>query len=692
MSPTKRAVRSHGTENQAPNSPWKEDLVPAASESPSISFSPVKSRSPQKSSRDHLPSHALTEEALRENDTLAMAIDPEIRSASSRSKRTRDDDTASNVTGVAQGFPGMDDTCFSTFSAVPNVDMTRFANLTTSPSKRDNRSPTKTAVDERTPHLSGGRHTPTHDRHQHDEDYSSPTPRRQKATYDSGNDTTNLLVDFTDHFTAYPYPSRRSPTRRDHPSPKKYTTQPDLSSHGSTRGPTPSPSKYPLPPGTPNEPRHLANLLDFDLPPAPTPRSIPTISARELESMKSQFLSQISSLSASLSGKEAEANSLKQAVTDAERRVGEAQEQIRDERGAKEGLQSEKAELEQRQGEMQKVLKDVKEEIIQGDREKDALLQRVQEAEHKREEAEARMVEAESQIEGLRATAATTVSTPNNPSNEVEAAVTKVAKELHGLYKSKHEAKVTALKKSYSDRWEKKVRDLNNKIEELTKENEDLRVGRDATMSGLVPSHGGATNKNEDSNNSISSRASSQALAESDSKIKALEDKISILESELSSVKDSLAGAQGENHTLQNELEASRAETADLIAASEELIMLSSQPPPESSSSFAESGIEPVAMATTNPNANATRNSSHERRGAEGSGVQRGNLSRSTSGSGLKAPGFGVTTTGESRIGRMGGVVPPPVTGSRDRSGSNGVGRSGLLSNIERMGRGRDKE
>ena len=48
---------------------------------------------------------------------------------------------------------------------------------------------------------------------------------------------------------------------------------------------------------------------------------MPSITPRELESLKSNFLSEISSLKASLSGKEAEVQSLKTAVGDAEKRV-----------------------------------------------------------------------------------------------------------------------------------------------------------------------------------------------------------------------------------------------------------------------------------------------------------------------------------------------------------------------------------
>ena len=63
----------------------------------------------------------------------------------------------------------------------------------------------------------------------------------------------------------------------------------------------------------------------------------------------------------------------------------------------------------------------------------------------------------------------------------------RVARELHGLYKSKHETKVAALKKSYEARWEKKIRELETRVEELGEDNERLRIGRDATLTRVAP-------------------------------------------------------------------------------------------------------------------------------------------------------------------------------------------------------------
>ena len=687
ISPAKRAYRVQDNENmpfdpQLPSSPFVEEPSPFKMQ-PTFK-SPA--RTPKKKVEE-FTAQPLTEDALRENDGLARtmdnAIDPSLGRRSPQKIHDEEGDNESAANGGAQGYAGMDDTCFSAFSAVPNADMTRFANLGRSPEKHPSRSPTKHHSEEGPAPRPGSRNTPSRNHRQYDDDeHASPTPRRHKSNRENGGDTTNLLVDFTDQYITS-NTSDRSPIRQGHSSPKKFPTQPDLSSYNSSRR-TPSPTKYPLPLGTPNEARHLANLLDFDIPSAPTPRSIPSISARELESMKSQFLSQVSSLTATLSGKDAEVGALKKAVTDAERRVGEAQEQIRDERSTKEGLAVEKAEWEKRQGEMQAVLKDVKEEIIRGDREKDTLLQRVHEADHKREEAESHVVDIEAQLESMRANA-TASATPvgkssdgasTNTSSEVEAAVTKVAKELHGLYKSKHEAKVTALKKSYSDRWEKKVRDLSTKIEELTKENEDLRVGRDATMSSVIPSHQVALNPT--ANNSDEDTAAKrdeenraalqQQQAEFDVKLRSLQ-------TELSEIQSNLSATTTENTHLKSELADSRAEITSLVEASEELMLLSTSAMSSANSTMSR----PVSAEPPLP-----AQLQHSQ-----SDIIQKTFSRSTSGSssGLQRPGF--AGSGESRIGRMGG--PGMYSGSgRERSGS-GLGRSGgILSNIERMGRGRD--
>ncbi|KAL8899469.1 MAG: hypothetical protein Q9207_006189 [Kuettlingeria erythrocarpa] len=581
---------------------------------------------------------ALTEDALRENEGLTRTID--IMNGGDSIVDLYGGDGADSMAATAAGYPGMDDTCFSTFSAVPNTDMTLFAQVGQSPTKGS--SPAKRSRQAQygsaapTPRPTE-RSTPITSRCPAFDDCSpSPTPCRPKSSRDA--DTTDLILDFTEQFHAFSQTSHTSPSHRNRPTMSKYNTQPDLASYTASKR-TPSPSKGA--PSTPTRTHNLASLLDFDLPPAPTPRSIPTITARELESLKSSFLSQISNLRATLSGREAEVNSLKEAVTDAERRVGEAQEEIRDERGQKETLQAEKEDWQSRDKEMQSVLRNVKEEIIHEQHEQEKLQQRLEASEKRKEDAESKLLEADSKIAGLQAASAAepTAGTDgqNTPGGSggnaaVEAAVEKVARELHGLYKSKHETKVAALKKSYEARWERKIKDLESRISDLGHENEELRMGRDATMTGVAPGDLQARAGNERSNKD-EARSTMGEAGQLEEQSMRLQD----LSREIDSVKR-------EKSDLQRQLERERLEMAELVKATEEMMQLSIQP------TISEGGEErPISSAEN----------------------FRGSLSKASSG--LKQPS---ASLGESRIGRMG------------RSGSGqGSTRSGIMNNIERMGR-----
>ncbi|KAL9031315.1 MAG: hypothetical protein Q9196_000639 [Gyalolechia fulgens] len=609
--------------------------------SPRKNGSPEKHLTPRRANPEAPQPARLTEDALRENEGLTRAMDM-MNGGDSIVDLYSGHDTTS-IAGTAVGYPGMDDTCFSTFSAVPNNDMTLFAqmgqspNKSSSPAKRSGKSQHRLAASTA---QASGRSTPVASRHLAcNEPSPSPTPRRPRSSRDA--DTTNLILDFTEQFNAFSQTSHTS-TRLDRPSPRKFNTQPDLAAFAAARR-APSPNKGV--PSTPSRSQTLANLLDFDLPPAPTPRSIPSITPRELESLKSSFLSQISSLRATLNGREAEVNSLKEAVTDAERRVGEAQEEIRDQRGERERLQAEKDDWQARDQEMQSVLRSVKEEIIHEQHEHEKLQQRLESSEKKREDADAKLFEADSKVAGLQAAAATGPtsgadgqSTPGGGSGSnaaVEVAVEKVARELHGLYKSKHETKVTALKRSYEARWERKIKGLESRINDLSHENDELRLGRDATMSGLVPGMSHANTRADHPDQGEAARKAEEARQFEEQNLR-LDD----LSHQISKVKS-------ENSTLQQQLETERLEMAELVKATEEMMQLSLQ------SNGTAAGDEKATSSVEN---------------------LRGSISKASLG--IKPPSVGL---GESRIGRMG------------RSGSSGLGgtRSGIMSNIERMGRGR---
>ncbi|KAH6722444.1 hypothetical protein BKA61DRAFT_592560 [Leptodontidium sp. MPI-SDFR-AT-0119] len=592
------------------------------------------------------------EDILRDNEGLTKAI--EILEDGDSDDDHPSDDTMLTTIGGAQGHndndePSMDDTMvstFSEFSAVP--DMTMFAKIGHSPTKFAELGPTPRRTQMNTPATL--RRPATRDRS------PSPTPRghRYGRSKDEGN-TTNLILDFTEQFNGFAGRAQaQSPTRQGRQSPLKGSSVPDMSWAS-----TPSANRH-----------NMSNLLDFDIPPAPTPRSMPSITPRELESLKSNFLSEISSLKASLSGKEAEVQSLKTAVGDAEKRVGESMEQIREERNLKEQLAADKEDWEKRGREMEAVLRNVKEEIVHGERERDELEGRLEECERRREAAEIMAQEAESKMAAMKAgkTPTSPESSDSKPGEcgcggrSVEIAVEKVSRELHTLYKEKHETKVSALKKSYERRWDKKITDLEHQIEDLNKENEELKLGRDTTMTKVEPK------------SSLEITQDLEKAAARDAKTKELEAELEGLAQEIKSVKH-------DNNDLRKLLDEERVEKSKLVQAVDEMIPLVAA----FDDMLAGMDSVPANLPETTP---APPTPSQKHTNVEN---LRGSISRA---SGLRAP-TGIGKPGESRIGRGGFGAPAPAGSSRERSGSgqgsnrpgSGLGyRSGIMSSIEKMG------
>ncbi|KAI9833201.1 MAG: hypothetical protein M1819_003824 [Sarea resinae] len=686
-SPSKTPAKSH-SKNSSPDkmsSPLKEGRLSLhETRSPSKMPSPTKDESSalyESIARDREHAHAPIAIFQDEDDDSIMQ------------DRSNENDTSASTFEGKSGFGGMDDTCFSTFSAVHNTDMTAFAGLRrqrddlleSSPAKQLRMESSQGHYDDSapTPHH-GAPSTPGTVRRMDTEDTSpspSPTPRRAHGSAD-GN-TTNLILDFTEQFNMFASQSHQSPSR------------------GGPGRRTPSSAKQGLPPATPSEQRNLLNLLDFDIPPAPTPRSVPSITARELESLKSDYLSQISSMKATLSGREAEVNSLKEAVGDAERRVGEALETIRDVKGAKESLESEKEDWEKRGRDMESVLRSVKEEIMRSDREREDLARKLDETEAKREEAETKAAEAESRVASMRTGSesgnssggdSSTTKSGGNNAKEIEAAVEHVARDLHALYKSKHETKVAALKKSYEARWHKRVSELEKSIQELNKENEELRIGRDATFSGVMPGTLlSSLSSNKEDESVEAAQKERERLAE---EAKAREEELERLRVEdaqrseeqkarVAALTAEIEAVKKDNVELRGLLEMERVEKGELVGAVEEMLSLNAS----SATAAAAAAAASSSNSSTMPNDALT----------SGSENLRGSVSRASSthsSSGLRGPGFGSslsssigpgsgTAAAESRIGRMGSLAGPP--GSLSRSVSS---RSGIMSSIERMGRG----
>jgi hypothetical protein len=509
----------------------------------------------------------------------------------------------------------VDDTCFSTFSEIP--EMTIFAKLGQSPTRRGDMT--------RTPGRDAGP-TPSTSRKRLSSSRSpSPTPRRRRTPNRGSDDTTNLLLDFTQQIEGITRPHASH-------SPSKSATEPNLLQYINNQR-SPHKSRHSV--ATPGRQSNLLSLLDFELPPAPTPRSIPTITVRELESLKSSYLSQISSLKATLSGREAEVESLKRAVSDAERRVGESQEELREERDARAHAETEKAGWEKRGQEVELVLKNVKEEVMRTESEKEDLVRKVEEAERRIETADMRAMKAEERFaDALAARAdpgdgsasATEEQVQKLVAAQIDAKIEAVSRELHAVYKDKHERKVGTLKKSYEARGEKRCAELQSRLDALQRENEDLHAAKDSTFTGPV-----------------SGGISSEETA-------AMKYEIEEQKAHLARLENEIRTSQQQQEALMRDLERERIEKGDLVAAVDEMLALQSEAGPSQ----------------------AQRNEQSQIQGAI-SQVEdfRKSISRP---SGLKVP-----STGESRIGR-GGATPA----SASRGG--GSGKSRLLANIERMG------
>ncbi|KAK6605200.1 hypothetical protein H4I96_05782 [Botrytis cinerea] len=620
----------------------------------------------------------LDDPVLRDNEGLTKAIeileeddDNDNEEGQSMNETFAYIGTGSASASEKEAHSLMDDTMISTFSefaAVP--DLTTF-------SKLGHNSPNFPSMGTPTPRQNHRFSTPATARRQANtsEEFSpAPYGHRNVKSKDDGN-TTNLL-DFTAQMNGFngrgPSPSRNRMSM----SPSK-TSAPEHW-YGQNTAATPKSNR-------------MSNLLDFDIPPAPTPRSLPSITPREIERLKSDFLSEISNLKATLSGKEAELQFMKTAVGDAEKRVGESQEQLREERNIQDQLAAEKEEWEKRGREMEAVLRNVREEMVQTEQEREELDGRLEESERRREMAEIMAQEAQRNLAAMRAGKATPgatsppVETPLKSPTEchcggrtVELAVEKVSRELHSLYKEKHETKVQALKKSYERRWDKKVKELEAAVEDLTKENEELKLGGNTTVTKAEPSA-------EDI----------EQQAARDARNKELEAELEGLGVEIKSVRQ-------DNDDLRHMLEEERAEKTKLVQAVDEMIPMIAMFDDMVAKNLEEEKKPVPARASPIPETPASQKKQH----VFESQMKSPTLARASSvtrPSGLRAP----SAAGGSRIGRggigMGMGMGIGGAAGRERKGSNGSvasqgsrpgsglsGRtsSNLLSSIDKMGGG----
>ncbi|KAF2268057.1 hypothetical protein CC78DRAFT_530450 [Lojkania enalia] len=680
---------NHSSPSKTSNSPSiKPDqavVEPSYDDTIDLFLSPIKR-----------PASPPAEPTLRENEglTVAMRIMEETRMEKHESYecsttylsqhewKDGDDlgvieDTEFNPDGPDLSSLTIDDTCFSAFSEMPNLDMTKFAVLKKSPTKSGD-------PDQATPRA---RVQMTPGTVRRSERTPSPTPRRGRKEHD----TTNLLLDFTAQIEAFSASRRGSPSHGTQ-SPAKSTTEPDLRNYYQSQR---SPAKGSFVPMTPGQNRQLLNLLDFELPPPPTPRSVPTVTIRELESLKSSFQSQISSLTASLSGKDAEVESLVNAVSDAERRVGEAQEMVRDERSAREHAEAQMIDWKKKGEEVQKLLQDVQAELARNDSEREALLARLAEAEKRADDAEQRSSDLETRVieaESKNVDMTTFINPDEGDENrkiyseaECQAAiaekVNEVARDLHAAYKAKHEKKIKALKENYQKKADDRCKELRVQIIRLERRVEEAEKKRDDTFSKVLPPEFDKDTacekcgKKDSPISSISKADDLRRLEEQKSEIENLRAKLAGLQSELSSLKRS-------SETIAKELEAERIEKGELVLAAEQMMAMCGEKMEEMQQEDLRrsqlGGVPPTAPTTTSSGIGRPGSALAMGRPGSAMGERLGAMGAEKSGiakpTGLRAPG-GFGFNGGSGLNR-----------------STGGGKSRIMSNIERMGGGRGQD
>ena len=592
----------------------------------------------------------------------------------------------------------------STISAIA-TDTTRFANLRTSPTKdsREAWSPSKqlrTSVITSTPGtvqrplrlLSTSRRStsPTED--------DEATPRRPRMS----NDATTDLMNFTGQTNiiipppgSAPRSMRRSPSGRG-AFPIKLSLGSSHRSQASVdreRAGGRSPQKQhenPLDtiPATPAGPRDSVygassglgmDLLDIDLGPMATPRSIPTITPRELESLRSELQSRISGLEATLSGKEAEVMALKRAITDAEVRVGKTSEELRNERGSREELEHAKDDLERRSREMEEVLREVKQNIFLEEREKEKLRRQGEEAERRTEELEVRVLELQATLDTLRSdriksTPSPDKDTPGTPGMSadidfaVKDATEKVARELHALYKSKHERKVSDLKVSYERRWIKQVDQLRADLKASQEEVLKLQTEKEATMSGVIPGRSEAMSRMEGQIEELR-RWNEETSAEK-----------KMLEAEAAGLRSQVDSLTTETDFLRKDIEQERVEKGDLVAQVDLFLTMSAQQEEQRALEARRQPVSPPRSEDGNgrPNSASAVASPNKFRTSVNSGV-----------SGVPSKPRPMSMLQKPNAGRYSGI-PAPGSGLKAPSSKVGGygGRSGIIEGIARMGAG----
>jgi phage shock protein A len=398
------------------------------------------------------------------------------------------------------------------------------------------------------------------------------------------------------------------------------------------------------------------------------------------------------------------------AVSDAERRVGEAHELVRDERSAREYAEAQMVDWKNKGEEVQKLLQEVQSELSRNDAEREALLARLAEVEKRAEDAEQRCSELETraiEAEGKNVDMTTFINPDEDEGEnkkiyselECQAAiaekVNEVARDLHTAYKAKHEKKIKALKENYQKKADERCKELRLQIIRLERQVEEAeKQRRDDTFSNVLPH-----DMNTPSGPCEKCAKEAATIAELTSHLEAHKSTIENLKAKLAGLESELATLRKSHDNLQHELESERVEKGELVAAAEQMLALcgekmeemqqeemrKSQMGPRGAPQQQQQNAEPPAMRSTGflaggpararsgsaLGAGRPGSAMGDRLGAMG-GAEKQTASVHAKPSGLRAPGgFG-----------FGGGAGSAQGLHRSTSG----GKSRLMSNIERMG------
>jgi chromosome segregation ATPase len=213
----------------------------------------------------------------------------------------------------------------------------------------------------------------------------------------------------------------------------------------------------------------------------------------------------------------------------------------------------------------------------------------------------------------------------------VKDATERVARELHSLYKGKHETKVEALKKSYAARWEKQVRELQENLKSAKDEIVKMQTERDATMSGVLPGQ-------------------AQMLEGLQREKEEMQAEKTMLHARIKGLEEESRTMRGENEDLRLNLDKERAEKGELVAQVDLFLSM-------------EADVGPKAGTVDERPAEATSPSKELRTSLTGGRPRPMSM--------LKPPGkfTGIPGPGKTPIGR-------------------GVPRGGIMEGIARMGAG----